>query len=456
MKRSLRVVLTACLVLAAGCGPSITKRYSGLVEAPHYKPQVKVSTFVNQVTGFSYPAVLQLSAEGQAALITALANADGSTQGLLGNLAKGLGPSGSGSENRTSRTVRVVYSVSSDVQRKARADRINYLQVNLTGLPPSLGFTKWNRFESEYGTMDLGKLSVSKSVGASAGITPDLMSTVLGKASGTASVSQTMAEELSMSRRFLITSGILKPDSATIFHEGAAHIDLKGNYSVDLTLAFKPNACELRKVVSFAGSFWETDKGESRKKPKPQERAAYGRASIKMPKQEVVDRLITGGGVKCKLSGAFEVRHVVSGDATNHEGDDEVAFVQGSLDFSDNELTLLSCSQVESLRLLYFIYQLGDDSRTELSVNHPGVSEFMPMYFASYGQAHAFLEWLTASKATKVFHRELGFRPNHLSKGFDYDRLTIGAFGLDGPKCGASQNAQGSAKVSGAARAAGR
>jgi hypothetical protein len=184
MKFLQNLVLVMTIFALGACGPELTRRYKSMAieSAIDGVNHVRVSSFVREAPNpTSGPVVLQLSAEGQASLIKAIAKADKSVTELYQHLAKGFtNQSANDVIDRSQMTIRVVFSTQKTEIVARPADRISSMQLRLENLPKDLQFQQWNRFETEYGEIDLGKIGLKKSTTANAKLSPTFGGSLVG------------------------------------------------------------------------------------------------------------------------------------------------------------------------------------------------------------------------------------------------------------------------------------
>ena len=204
-----RVLLAAFLVCVAGCGPKLTRyhRRAGFEPPLPDKPAIEISAFTLPIPGGggSPTTILSLSPEAQAAFVNAVASKLGPTaspvdvaQALALPIARPAKPSGA--TYLTSVKRRVVFAINAGVI--APADRIYYAELRVDGLTGNATFVGWDKFATQYETVDLGKLTFSQQQGLSlqAQVAPP-------QAPGTAltaayQASSTLAEEVMLRRRY--------------------------------------------------------------------------------------------------------------------------------------------------------------------------------------------------------------------------------------------------------------
>lgn len=401
MKFWQHIVIVASVLSLTACGAELPRRYKSMTmeQRADREPLVRVSAFVIEEPKLSdEPGVLQLSAEGQASLIAAIAKADDSVTGLYQQLAKRFGkPLPSDVIDRSQFTRRIIFSTQKTDLALGLADRISRLEfrLQLKDSAKSLQFQQWNRFKTEHGQIDLGKIGIKKGVELSAKLSPTFGGALNAGEAGVA-VSRELSEEITLRQRYITLTGVLDARSATLTQEGVVEIDLTGNTSIDLTVKFAPDALETQEIVKFDS--FTTSKGL-----KAANELSYRLIPIHIPQYSVVDDLKEG--VRCFLTGNYIFRHVRKGSKTIIEGDDVVSFIQGGLEATPNEISLMSYEQLKQLRARYFIHRLGSPGEN-LAIDHPR-NENLPLDFATYEEAKDFLDWMNTQNAISVGDRKL-------------------------------------------------
>ncbi|SDX54391.1 hypothetical protein [Nitrosomonas oligotropha] len=392
LKRNLLILLA--ILLLTSCSTKLISRYKSMEmtsRLPGNPPLVQVSAFsMTSATSEDKPAILQLSAEGQAALITEIAKTEKSSIGLFQRLASGFdSDSPSDVVDRTQYKVRIVFSTQKTEIVTGLADRISQLQLKLDKLPDSFQFKHWNKFETEYGQVDLGKIGLKKATTFTAKANPSFGGASTGEIGVTNS--KELNEEVTLRQRFITNTGVLDKNTATLFQEGVTGIDLAGNIAIDVTVEVNPNQVETFSTVRFESL--KDDKGY-----KAANQLSMIRTTIKAPESSVLNNL--KNGVLVNLTGSYIFRHVRKGDQTIAEGDDEVEFIRGNIAVIPKEIIILSKEQLERTRYRYFIHPMGSPGKN-LSIDLPENPD-QSLEFATFREADQFLGWLRNTRSTKI------------------------------------------------------
>jgi hypothetical protein len=251
--------------------------------------------------------------------------------------------------------------------RFSPADRIEYISIRLT-LPETipLRFTRWNRFSTEYGEIELADITFSQ----------NMMLEAEGEVEGVEVTSRGTFgrnEQQEVRSRFLRLNGTLDSRWIEIEEEGTREIDLTGNVLADISLRFEGFPERITFPV-FATSM-EEDGSTSELK------TLLFRDVLVPRMEEVPDSIFA------TLEVAYIYRHVQSGWKTFQEWDDRVEFYSGKL---EKEVPLFT-------RLEYVpeFFSLGSEIRGKeaIRIRSPGGREY-PLQFISYQDARRVLDWL--------------------------------------------------------------
>lgn len=418
MKFLQKLAMVAAVLSLAACGSELPRRYKSMTIERQQPgaPLVRASAFViEKPEPAEERGVLQLDAEGQASLITAVAAMENTARGLYQQLAKGFARQPLREViDRSQITRRIVFSTQKAGLAGEPADRISRLEFNLEGLPKGLRFHQWNRFETEYGEVDLGKIGLKKGTELSAKLSPTFGGALNAGEAGV-TVSRELSEEINLRQRFVGLTGTLDAQRATLVQEGVTGIDLSGNTSIDLTVAFERDALDPR-VVRFDS--FRTNKGL-----RTAEEISYRLIPLRVPSYTLVCEKLREG-IRTRLAGSYVLRHVRKGGATIMEGDDVVVFVRGDLDITPREMLLMSHEQLNQLRARFFIHSLRSEGEN-LAIDHNRQNPNLPLDFATYEEAEEFIDWIGRQNAVTVGGRQLKINQKPLAQG-DIANLRIG------------------------------
>lgn len=397
LSSSSRTLAGLALGVIALCGcqskPEITRRYADL-NPGGVRPQaasraaVRLSAFVkSEDPPPAQPGVTRLSAEGQSALVAALASeAKGADLlRLLGRPLGGKASTGAEPEDRSKFDRRVIFGLEKS-NRLGQADRIALAEISLS-IEGSGRISEWNRFSNDYGDVDLGKVTLkqddSQKATVSAGpYTGEKLPVDLGLE---ASHTRSLTEELALKQRYVKLTGVLETSgkAARLLQEGAVGIDLVGNSLVDLTVTVDSKTSEKRPLYTLIL--------EANKAALEPSLVQIRMASLTRPAR---------GAIKCVVSGEYLLRRVEGQAATIMEGDDQVRLERGL--FASQTIELVPAATIDEARR-YFVVRLeksADASVPMLHLRrngsvHPGEGALAgPLQFKTFEAAEEFIEWL--------------------------------------------------------------
>jgi uncharacterized protein (DUF2141 family) len=372
-KLRLRLLAAALgLVCLASCaGPRLTRRYNTQVQVtvPAAQVEARLAAFSLDVpSNTAKTTLLNLSGRGQASLIGQLGAKSKDAADLLARLGAPIeGARARGGEvDRTVFARRVVFSI--DDTSSGPADRISSARISLTELTPPARFIGWTQFATRYETADLGslKFTQSRELALNAALSASQLT-----AGGQGKGSNQLEENLKLAQRYISVNGALSPFAAELIQQGAPGTDVAGNLAVDFTIQVDSKAHT--NTFTFSPLF---DDAEA---PKPAGQVKITRQTVKYVEGPAAD-------IKAKATLTATLRHVVSGDDTVMEGDDDVEFRTGPAPAVD--LTLVPKESVE-----FSVWVLRDPDGRVLHISlSPDSIEAVQL--ASFGDAAALLSYL--------------------------------------------------------------
>jgi hypothetical protein len=413
MKRT--AIFAFCLVfcIISGCAHTeLTRRYKSknFAAAPPGKEQtyVQVSAFVMKTPPPPQQTLLsQLHSEGQAALISKLAEKVNTPDELYQALAASeKGPGGTeGIIDKTVFKKRIVFSVEKESPGKGDddltpADRISALKVTLNfkdnkNIPV---FADWNKFDTDWGTVDLGTLKRTQHTTAGGTLNVGPAIDVKVPVSGTANISteKSIDETINLRQRFIKMNGAIKKNrqEAVLLQESQVGLDLAGNFSVDFTIDITN---QKRSGFVIIGAF------EKDGKPLKPDDIKIDFGSLIYP--------VSSKPVQCDLAGDYTIRHLRQlplydrYDRELAEGLHRVVFVSGSS--TGDKVELISSKELRTS--IYEIHlkgqnrplYLGRQVTSELKDSDGNIKETIdknPLRFLKFEDAKRFLIWLKESK----------------------------------------------------------
>ena len=389
-KTILSVLVILIIFVFYGCNSKLTKRYLRLLPHGSGNGLVEISTFTLDIPPSpSKNSLLQISPQGQAAFIEAIGEKTSSIGTLLKSLGGNIGPSKKSGDiiDLTKFKKRVVFSVQKktfDGRWIGSADRIDQLLIKLTNLK-NAAFISWDKFETKYETVDLGKITSTKgfNLGLEIPITnPDVTTTIGGN--------QGLSEEVLLRQRYVELTGRLENKNAYLYQQGFMGIDLAGNFIVDFTIEIDQGSIVSVTVTSLK-NLWN---GSS---PNSEKDVQISFLELKYPNFSTTP-------ISCDLVSKYSLRHVEKNGHTIIEGDDVVKFIKGTTPSKKVELV-----KKEELRVrVFYIVTNIDKNKDETSEKgyklhlHRFDKDKLPIYFFDYENAKSFLYWLWSTKNLTV------------------------------------------------------
>lgn len=385
-------ILFVCFLLTS-CTKPLNRYQSAKNIASPKDYTVKVSHFVTDVeSGGSKPnpILLQLSEKGQAKYIESLSALCKEADCFYGGMNKRFPKSSTGDDiDRTSITKRIIFSVQKEETGFKPANRISQVVIIVKNPSEKVDFVKWDKFKTEYGEVDLGKITSKTTLKADAKVSPTFSGTLIGTGEAGVSYQNENTEEFELKKRYIVLSGIFSSDKISLMQEGIVGIDLVGNSSVDITLSF--NDTELKDIFRV-----REDKADEKL-------LELAEVVVNVPSVSTIKALTEG--LSIKIEGKYILRNVVSGDNTIIEGDDSVQFMEGNITASPSSIELLSKNELQQLRTRYFIHLFGEpDRQLQILLNE---EKEVPLEFANYAEARKVIDWMIDNKSTIVSGKQI-------------------------------------------------
>lgn len=397
MKRTLAIF--PLLVLLSGCTGEqlVTRRFKSMqwnTKPPHELIELKAIHIDPPQTAprHSAPAILSLSERGQASYIDVakqlkdLKKSDDLLNLLAKPFPKNVHEAEDGSRvDLTTINKLIVLSVKKvDAVMLApddpvtAADRIAKLELTLECGADWYQFQNWDKLETDYVTIDLGKVSHESSASFNANLTPKLSGSIVGDGEIGVVRSDKSSEELALKTRYITVSGMLTPEKGVVIQQGGIDRDLEGNTSVVLTIKMggkTVNLIEFGELIDDNGT-----------PTKPAD------LSLKIIPTRIPYWYENTEGVILNASADYLFRHVSEGKESVIEGDDVVTLYKGVVT-AQKQIQLLSKSDCQKRSVYYFI----KDSKGEVVlVKHD--SDTYNLALASKEKWDAFLQWLMSLK----------------------------------------------------------
>ena len=356
MKKKLGfTILISSIFFFLGCSSQYTKRFHSITVTPIQENCnfVQVSAFtIDAPSAASKSTLLQLSPEGQAAFIKEIGKTIYNAETLLKLLGKNIGSKKTGNIiDLTKFKKRVVFSVEKCTLKKCKkqiieikpADRIDQLLIKLSNLKNAV-FVSWDKFDTKYETVDLGKISNTQSFNLDLEIpikAPELTAKT--------GIGQNLNEEVLLRQRYVVLSGHLQKENAILSQQGVTGIDLAGNFSIDFTIIADSDPSKQHTVLSLS-NLW---KGPTPNKPKE---IAVSFRRIKYA--------ISSDPISCDLDLHYSFRHVTKFGNTISEADDVITLYRCH-DNNEKKIELIGKSE---LRVRFFY--IAANQNTRVSAKH--------------------------------------------------------------------------------------
>jgi len=291
--------------------------------------------------------------------------------------------------------------------RLSSADRVEYIKISLVLKEPGLSFTNWNMYSTEYGSINIGDVSFSRSLDITASASaPEKKSESGVPVSAEAKSSLSRKEDQSLKYRYIKLSGRLNDTGIEMEEEGTREIDLTGNIIADVSLEFDKTIEILTRINGLKDSLGEFNSPE---------KLYVNNYLVAVPDLEKIIREI-----QADLKLEFIYRNVRNGRRTFPEWDDRVEYYTGHKEsivslFKDSEYVPGFCC----------IGTGQGGNRKEFVNLDRGNETAYPMIFSTYEEASAFSIWLmdwlrkNEGKSVKIGGQLLKFK----SKDLTYEQI---------------------------------
>lgn len=342
----------------------------------------------------------------------------------------------------TSKDLKLVFSISK--KRKYNkigklnttfniADRIEYIKYDIT-IPDSLNvnFVKWNKYETEYSSIDIADVTFNQSLDVTAGTDltnsftkqkTDGIKTTTNANSVTPSVSATgkisTAEVQKVKFRYLAVNGKIADKKIEIEQEGMREIDLTGNVIADLNLKFDefPQLITTIEGLKAADGTYNTP-----------DKLKITKYMVKVPYLLQIPETI-----KAKLTYEYAYRHVVKGEETFFEWDDVVEYRTGK---HTKEITLFKKKDI----VPKFYVIANADKTTKIFIKDNATGDITELLFGTLNEAQQFYSWLLShtpssgsTKASTIKNNRYSFviRSQNPDQDLTLKLLESGILGLN-------------------------
>lgn len=418
--RFIILIFLSGIVFTMGC--TTLRRYSSLAVPETNNTIADIDLFGLDLSvpepGMNFKSLWDLSADAQSQFIKILNTRYSDNEEFLNtfNISYMNEVNKISIDNYTNRDLRLVFSVSK--KRKflndkgvsginiSPADRLEYLRISLKIPDDSvLSFKSWKMFATEYGSVDVGDVSFSKTLQLN---TAGSLSIDKGKTGGDMSTSGTALlsrkEDQSVKYRYLLLNGRINSRKIEMEEEGTREIDLTGNIIADVTLAFNAFPETLTLLTGLLNSTGQFNDPE---------RIIIDYQVVNVPgMREIKDT------VKADLQMDYVYRNVVQGSKTFPEWDDRVKYYTGTV-----KKTIPLFTARDYVPDLYCI-GLNENRRELLKVKAPNNFVY-ELKFRSHVEASAFYSWLI-QYFSKNENQETGLKIGGQQLIFKDGNLTFG------------------------------
>jgi hypothetical protein len=297
------------------------------------------------------------------------------------------------------------YSKTNSFQRSrlSSADRIEYIKISLVLKEPGTRFTNWNMYSTEYGSIDIGDVSFTRSLDITGSVSSSgKKEGPGGEISGEASLSR--KEEQALKYRYIKINGRLNESGIEMEEEGTREIDLTGNIIADVSIEFDRTIEVLTRITGLKDSSGEFNSPE---------KLSVDNYMVAVPDFE---NIISEIQADLKLD--FIYRNVKQGRKTFPEWDDRIEYYKGHREstvplFKDSDYVPGFCC----------IGSGQGGTRKEFVSLDSGNDTAYPMIFSTYEEASLFNIWLmdrlrkNEGKPVKIGGRLLKYKSADLSSG---------------------------------------
>jgi|tagenome__1003787_1003787.scaffolds.fasta_scaffold20966582_1 hypothetical protein len=252
-------------------------------------------------------------------------------------------------------------------------------------------FKSWDKVETEYTTFDLGTIKSGQktTVGAEAAIqAPDIIAEI-PEVSLSGSRERSLEEQVTLKGRAEILTVSVMSQKAVVHRQGISGIDLTGQTFLGVELA--PIAGSRMGYIFSADGFYDSNG----KVANP--------AAVKIGVQRT-KFIPNPSDIRADVTLTYVTRHVISGDTTLIEGDDQAQYIERNLPVQN---VVLVPAMDLGIRRFGLVASPGNKFGP-LFVRTSGWAE-EPFCFGSYEEADNVRAYLQTTRATTLAKYTLGF-----------------------------------------------
>lgn len=410
-------VVVGMAAMVVGCTPKpvLIRHYASMDAKGMKAPDLELSVFaMPPKPSPSSFLIAGLSDRGQAELIRSLSSKlppSAKASELLPLLAESYESPGKSCAwaIHTSVQRRLAITLLGDLSKPA--DRVDRLKVMLTLPKNKVRFATWDRFDSAYGSINLGtavftqtdKVSIGHDATGTRNLPQSAGSEVTLFKLGAESTDQ-LQETMNYAVRRLTIGGALSDRVATIVQEGGPYLNLLGTSTATLTLALepRPDSPPLYRLGLVSDG-----------KPNKPASVTIERCESQFPARTEIDATVEGDAM---------VRLVGNGDGTISEGDDSIEMKKISFD-NKNKIKLLSKddAKVQAFGLVKCDTDQVPPECDEVQIAYRGANgNAETLSLDSAAAAGALRGWLldsvgTGKKLSHLGDRKIGLGPGNIN-----------------------------------------
>lgn len=394
----LKFLVKAFLVLVIASCTSTLKRHKSLSESQTNNDLVNISvlaaSFEETSQAAAFKTVFDLSDKGQSSVLLEKSNeqiVEILNQKFQQKQQNGI----SKTIDLSTKKIKVTFSISrnvsfnkSDFSAFDRIEDLKYTFKLSDNLNPEISFEKWNKYTTEYGSLEIGSLEFNQGFTANLDVTGKVGANYSSKestvvddntsensssfgpelsATGKTGYSRSQKETQLVKQRFIQLTGEFGKRNFSIHQQGNRETELAGNVSIDLTINFPKDEVF---ISSFSNLF---DQKLMRKEPKD--------VNLNVVRYYIPDVEKIENGISGNLSFNFAVRHLEKGSKSFAEFDDRVYYIVGK---KENKEVVL----IERKNIITPIYYLTINNNA-LKIENSSTIQFL-----NFNDALEFKSWL--------------------------------------------------------------
>lgn len=283
------------------------------------------------------------------------------------------------------RNIRIVFSINQKdlyknlLKSTSLGDRIENIKLNLQLDSNSIfKFTNWSLFNSKYAQVDISSNTFTYNKAISVNPTIPLTSGALsiGSLNTTKGVSVTDSSK----KTIVLATGILQDDHLLIEQTGSSEINLNGNSTIDFTMDLKDNN-KFKDVINY----YTFDNLKSKNEFSDPKKVQINENVFYYPQMLSND--------SATLTCSYVVRHIIQGDNTIIEDDDDIIFNEGEI--NPQKICLINKSEIIKPQ-----WGIKTANKEYIQIHDTISKTYNTLSFNSDQEALDFLTWLryTVSK----------------------------------------------------------